>query len=114
MRRPQMAKESPRRKFWGWGDVGQGLDAGEQEALRQRYAKAYGAEMRGPKAPRVDEIPLRAPRLEASASPRRGGPGWADGRRRGSTISLGAGRASKRRRASPRSPPPIRGSAWCT
>ena len=55
-----MTEKKTLRKFWGWGDVGQGLDAKEQEALRQRYAAGYGVEMRGPAAPRVEEIPLRA------------------------------------------------------
>ena len=63
-----MTEKRPLRKFWGWGDVGQGLDADEQEALRQRYAAGYGVEMRGPAAPRVEEIPLRAPRLQPPAS----------------------------------------------
>ena len=63
-----MSESRPRRKFWGWGDVGQGLDATEQEALRKRYAAGYGVEMRGPAAPRAEEIPLRAPRLQPPAS----------------------------------------------
>jgi alkyldihydroxyacetonephosphate synthase len=63
-----MTEKKTLRKFWGWGDVGQGLDANEQEALRQRYAAGYGVEMRGPAAPRAEEIPLRAPRLQPPAS----------------------------------------------
>ena len=63
-----MTDNKRRRKFWGWGDVGQGLDAKEQEELRKRYSSGYGVEMRGPAAPRVEEIPLRAPRLQPPAS----------------------------------------------
>ncbi|HVR28048.1 MAG TPA: FAD-binding oxidoreductase [Thermoanaerobaculia bacterium] len=58
-----MNEGRPRRKFWGWGDVGQGLDETEQEALRKRLAAHYGAEMRGPAPPRPEEIALRPPRI---------------------------------------------------
>jgi alkyldihydroxyacetonephosphate synthase len=63
-----MSDDRPRRKFWGWGDVGQGLDAAEQEAHRKRLSAAYGKEMQGPAAPRPEEIPLRAPRIAPPAS----------------------------------------------
>jgi alkyldihydroxyacetonephosphate synthase len=60
--------QKPRRKFWGWGNVGQGLDAAEQEAHRQRLSAAYDVELRGPAAPRPEEIPLRSPRVSPPAS----------------------------------------------
>ena len=79
-----MTEKKTLRKFWGWGDVGQGLDADEQEALRQRYAAGYGVEMRGP----------------------------ARAARRGDPAARAAAR--NRPRACARSPPPTPGSGWCT
>jgi len=55
-----------RRKFWGWGLEGQGLSETEADALRARVAAQYGvAELGQVSVPRVEEIELRRPRLEA-------------------------------------------------
>ncbi|MEE2776882.1 MAG: FAD-binding oxidoreductase [Acidobacteriota bacterium] len=64
-----MGEALPKRKYWGWGFVGQGLDEAEIETLRRRTAEAYGIdELTGPAIPEVDEIQLRAPRISAPAS----------------------------------------------
>jgi alkyldihydroxyacetonephosphate synthase len=64
-----MAEETPRRKYWGWGFVGQGLDDAECEALRARVAAQYGVdELEGPTVPDVGEIELPPARLSPPAS----------------------------------------------
>ena len=58
-----------RRKFWGWGLEGEGLAVSEIEQLGATFAGRLGIDcvpVREP--PRVDELDLRAPRLEAQAS----------------------------------------------
>ena len=58
-----------RRKFWGWGLEGEGLAVSEIEQLGATFAGRFGIDgvpVREP--PRVDELDLRAPRLEAPAS----------------------------------------------
>ena len=58
-----------RRKFWGWGLEGEGLAVNEIEQLGATFAGRFGIDgvpVREP--PRVDELDLRAPRLEAPAS----------------------------------------------
>ena len=57
-----------RRKFWGWGLEGEGLTVSEIEQLGATFARRFGVDggrVREP--PRVDELDLRAPRLEAPA-----------------------------------------------
>jgi alkyldihydroxyacetonephosphate synthase len=55
-----------RRKFWGWGDEGEGLDADELTELGQRFAQRFGSGdgivVREP--PRVGELELSAARLK--------------------------------------------------
>ena len=64
-----MGDERPKRKYWGWGWVGQGLDEDEVAALRRRTAEHYGvAELAGPPVPKVEEIDLAEPRLTPPAS----------------------------------------------
>lgn len=61
--------ETRRRKFWGWGHEGSGLDDAQQEALRKRTAERYGiAATPAATPPRVEEFSLRASRLTAPAS----------------------------------------------
>ena len=64
-----MSVERARRKYWGWGFVGQGLTEPECEALRRRVAQQYTVdELTGPSVPKVEEIELAAPRLQAPGS----------------------------------------------
>ncbi len=59
-----------RRKFWGWGDEGEGLDAHELTELGQTFAQRFGRGdgivARDP--PSVDELDLHPARLEAPAA----------------------------------------------
>ena len=58
-----------RRKFWGWGLEGEGLAVSEIEQLGATFAGRFGIDgvpVREP--PRVDELDLPAPRLEAPTS----------------------------------------------
>ena len=59
----------PRKKFWGWGYEGSGLDSEQQAALRNRVAAAYGVspEPAAP-PPTVEELELRASRLDVPSS----------------------------------------------
>ena len=64
-----MVSAAARRKFWGWGLEGEGLAVSEIEQLGATFAGRFGIDgvpVREP--PRVDELDLRAPRLEAPAS----------------------------------------------
>ena len=60
----------PRRKFWGWGYEGQGLEEPEQAEVAKRTAEKYGVDSLEPAAPppAVSEITLRHPRLEPPSS----------------------------------------------
>ncbi|MEM9406479.1 MAG: FAD-binding oxidoreductase [Acidobacteriota bacterium] len=60
---------TPRRKFWGWGNEGSGLDETQQADLRQRTAERYGISAQ-PAAtpPRVEDFDLRAPRIAPPSS----------------------------------------------
>ncbi len=58
-----------RRKFWGWGFEGQGLDPQEREAVRARVARSYGVDdLPDSKQPRVEEFELRPSRVSPPAS----------------------------------------------
>ncbi len=60
---------TPRRKFWGWGFEGQGLDEDEAQRLRERVARGFGVdELSGPPPPPIDEVPLRSPRIQPPPS----------------------------------------------
>jgi alkyldihydroxyacetonephosphate synthase len=53
-----------RRKFWGWGWEEEGLDPAEQQRLAALLAARFQlADLRPSPPPRVEEIPLRAPRV---------------------------------------------------
>jgi alkyldihydroxyacetonephosphate synthase len=55
-------------KFWGWGYEGSGLEPAEEGRLLQFYADRLGLEDAPPRpAPRVDDVPLRPPRLRPPA-----------------------------------------------
>jgi alkyldihydroxyacetonephosphate synthase len=57
-----------RRKFWGWGYEGEGLAPDEVESLARQLADTFGADAicrRRP--PRVEDLALRSPRVEATA-----------------------------------------------
>lgn len=56
--------QTRRRKFWGWGFEGEGLDVLAQKALYKRLAESYGlADLALPAVPRVEEFELPAARL---------------------------------------------------
>jgi alkyldihydroxyacetonephosphate synthase len=63
-----MTTTERRRKFWGWGLEGDGLTAEELELVAKQVAAAFGpADLRVQEPPRLSEIGLRAPRVEAPA-----------------------------------------------
>ncbi|HEX4930115.1 MAG TPA: FAD-binding oxidoreductase [Gaiellaceae bacterium] len=56
----------PRRKFWGWGYEGSGLDADELRALAALLEAQLGLRAGDPiEPPQVDELELRPPRVAA-------------------------------------------------
>ena len=56
----------PRRKFWGWGLEGEGISADERSQLVTGLCRRLGvSELPAVPPPRVEEIPLPAPRLRA-------------------------------------------------
>jgi alkyldihydroxyacetonephosphate synthase len=58
-----------RRKFWGWGYEGEGLDAGELEALAAILAARFGLDnVRAAEPPRIADVELRPPRVSPPAS----------------------------------------------
>ena len=58
-----------RRKFWGWGQEGEGLAAGEIKQLGAVFTERLGIDdVRVQEPPRVEELDLRAPRIVAPAS----------------------------------------------
>ena len=60
---------TPRRKFWGWGYEGSGLDAGEFRALAAVLEAQLGVRAADPaEPPRVEELALRPPRIAAPAT----------------------------------------------
>src|SRR5205814_9044797 len=53
-----------RRKFWGWGLEGEGLNEGEIEHLGSLMAAHFGLQPPAVQPlPRIDEVRLREPRL---------------------------------------------------
>jgi alkyldihydroxyacetonephosphate synthase len=59
---------APRWKFWGWGYEGSGLTPEEEARLLRFYAERFGLRDEvACAAPAVDDIALRAPRLEPPA-----------------------------------------------
>jgi alkyldihydroxyacetonephosphate synthase len=59
---------TPRRKFWGWGYEGSGLDADEFRALAALLEARLGVHASNPaEPPRVEELKLRRPRIAAPA-----------------------------------------------
>jgi alkyldihydroxyacetonephosphate synthase len=59
----------PRRKFWGWGFEGSGLDADEFRALAAMLEAQLGVRAADPaEPPRVEELTLRPPRIAAPAT----------------------------------------------
>ena len=59
----------PRRKFWGWGYEGSGLDADELRGLAALLEAQLGVPARDPvEPPQVDELELRPPRIAAPAA----------------------------------------------
>ena len=64
-----MVRLMRRRKFWGWGWEGEGLTDAEVEELGQAIAARLGTgDLRLRPAPRLEDLSLRAPRLEAPSS----------------------------------------------
>jgi alkyldihydroxyacetonephosphate synthase len=56
------------RRFWGWGVEGVGPTTAQQRKLGETVAARFGGEAREPIAPpTIDEITLRAPRVEPPA-----------------------------------------------
>jgi len=55
-------------KIWGWGYEGDGLDPAEERRLRQFYAARFGVAGSPPPLPKVDDVPLRAPRIRPPAA----------------------------------------------
>ncbi|HUP25038.1 MAG TPA: FAD-binding oxidoreductase [Thermoanaerobaculia bacterium] len=59
----------PRRKFWGWGLEGEGASPDERARLVETMRRQLGVtELTAVAPPRVDEIPLPAPRLRPPAT----------------------------------------------
>ena len=59
----------PRRKFWGWGYEGSGLDADELRSLAGVLEAQLGVRAADPaEPPRVEELELRPPRIAAPAT----------------------------------------------
>ncbi|MFZ5609057.1 MAG: FAD-binding oxidoreductase [Pseudomonadota bacterium] len=58
----------PRRKFWGWGHEGEGVDAAEAEFVRAAVAARLGALPPPLPVPRREEFQLRAPRFVPPAA----------------------------------------------
>ena len=57
------------RKFWGWGVEGAGPDDAQQAGLARSLAERLGAaDLKLDPEPRIEDIALRAPRLQAPAS----------------------------------------------
>ena len=68
-RPPDLATVTPRRKFWGWGYEGSGLDAGEFRALAAMLEAQLGVRAADPaEPPRVEELALRPPRIAAPSA----------------------------------------------
>ena len=60
---------TPRRKFWGWGYEGSGLDADEFRALAAMLEAQLGVQAADPaEPPRVEDLKLRPPRIAAPAT----------------------------------------------
>ncbi len=60
---------APRRKFWGWGLEGEGLDDAELDELGRTFAGRLGIEPAAPKAPpRLGDLALPQPRVAPPAS----------------------------------------------
>ena len=58
-----------RRKYWGWGYEGEGLNAAQTQALSASLAARYGVnELPQAAPPTLDQLSLRAPRITAPAS----------------------------------------------
>jgi alkyldihydroxyacetonephosphate synthase len=58
------AQAATRRKFWGWGREGEGLNRRELEGLGATFADRFGLDgVRTQEPPRVEELELAAPRL---------------------------------------------------
>jgi alkyldihydroxyacetonephosphate synthase len=60
--------EAKRRKFWGWGYVGEGPTPEQEEAIAKTLAQRLGLSRGAAPAPRIEEIALPAPRFEPPGS----------------------------------------------
>ena len=60
------ANAKPRRKFWGWGYEGRGPSEEQQRRIAELLAGRFGlsAVPEAIPAPRVEDLSLRAPRLD--------------------------------------------------
>ncbi|MEQ8345175.1 MAG: FAD-binding oxidoreductase [Sneathiellaceae bacterium] len=56
------------RKFWGWGFEGEGLDAAEHDRLMAAMTERYGTLSDPLPVPRLEDISLRRPRVQAPAA----------------------------------------------
>ncbi len=64
-----MDRDQPRRKFWGWGYVGHGPGAADEKKLARSLSQRFATDLGEPTpAPRIEEISLRAVRVQAPSS----------------------------------------------
>ena len=57
--------ETPQRKFWGWGYEGAGPNPEQATAILGRLSERLGRPLEAIDPPRVEEIPLKPPRVQA-------------------------------------------------
>ena len=57
-----------RRKFWGWGYEGEGPDDAQAAGIARTLGQRFGiSELNVAPAPRIEDVSLRAPRLDPPA-----------------------------------------------
>ncbi len=59
---------SGRRKFWGWGIEGAGPSPEQCEGIAKTLAARFGVDLSARPAPRLEDVELRAPRIEPPAA----------------------------------------------
>lgn len=58
-----------RRKFWGWGNEGDGPDESQAEGIAKTVTQRFGAsDLALAPAPRLEDLKLRPPRVEPPAA----------------------------------------------
>jgi len=64
-----MSANAPRRKFWGWGYEGHGLDPADEKKLARSLSARFAVSLGEPTPPpRTEDLRLRPPRIEPPAS----------------------------------------------